>query len=79
MKRPLEVRILDDIDGTVLQDTTKITSDTYRYDGSLLKQSGNYRFEFIDGNGRFGTVPVSILAAKPTRIDAIASSSLFVK
>ncbi len=79
VKRPMEVRILDDVDGTVLLNTTKITTNSYRYDGVLLNQAGSYRFEFVDGNGRYGTVPFTIMPAKPVRLDAIASSSIFVK
>lgn len=78
-KYPVEVKILDDIDGTVLQNTQNITSGKYTYNGDLLKKAGNYRFEYIDAENRFGTVVVNVLPADPVRIDTLPSSSLFVK
>ncbi|MDD2745687.1 MAG: VCBS repeat-containing protein, partial [Candidatus Gracilibacteria bacterium] len=78
-KYPVKVKILDDIDETVLQDTQNISSDNYIYAGDLLKKAGNYRVEFIDAENRFGTVVVNVLPADPVRIDTLPSSSLFVK
>ena len=78
-KAPIDVTIIDDIDGTLLQNSQKINGTDFIYNGDLLKKAGNYRFEFIDANNRFGTVIVNVLPADPVRIDAIASSSLFVK
>lgn len=78
-KAPIDFKIIDDIDGKLLQDSQKINGTSYTYDGALLKKAGNYRFEFIDADNRFGTVMVNVLPGDPVRIDAIASSSLFVK
>jgi hypothetical protein len=73
------VTIYDEIDGKVLAGPTSITSDTYTYNGDLLKQAGSYRFEFLDATGRLGVSSLTILPAKPVSINAIASSSIFVK
>jgi hypothetical protein len=79
VKRPIAVTIYDEIDGKVLAGPTNITTDSYTYNGDLLKQAGSYRFEFLDATGRLGVSSLSILPAKPVSINAIASSSVFVK
>ncbi len=76
---PFEVRIVDDIDGRVLVPTTKISTEKYTYSGELLKQAGIYRLEFFDTQGRFVAKTLTIESGDSVRLDAIASSSVFVK
>jgi hypothetical protein len=79
VKRPITVTIYDDIDSKILAGPTSIATDTYVYNGDLLKQAGSYRFEFLDASGRLGISSLNILPAKPVSVNAIASSSVFVK
>lgn len=79
VKRPITLTIYDDVDGKVLAGPTNITSNSYIYNGELLKQAGSYRFEFLDASGRLGISGLTILPAKPVSVNSIASSSVFVK
>ena len=44
-----------------------------------MNQAGSYRFQFIDANGRFASRIFSVAPAKPVQINAVASSSIFVR
>ncbi|MFZ4461251.1 MAG: hypothetical protein ACOYN2_01555 [Patescibacteria group bacterium] len=79
LSKPLELSIFDDVDDTKLEGPTKISADNFSYAGPLLTRAGTYRFEFSDATGRFATKVFTIMPAKPVRIDAIASSSVFVR
>ncbi len=79
-KSPIKIKILDDVDGTELTPRpADIGSDTFIYAGNLLKQAGNYRFEFVDAEDRYGTVMVNVLPGDPFKIEAVAASNMFVK
>lgn len=78
-KSPIEIRIIDDVDGSVLQATERFTGSTYTYSGELLKKAGIYRFEFIDAENRYGTVTINVLPADPSQVVVVPSSNIFVK
>lgn len=78
-KGPIEIKIIDDVDGSVLQATERFSGNTYTYAGELLKKAGIYRFEFIDAENRYGTVTMNVLPADPSEIVVIPSSNIFVK
>ncbi len=79
MSFPIELNIYDDVDNTRVEGPIKITSSSFSYKGPLLTRAGNYRFEFTDSSDRFADKTFTVLPAKPIRLDAIASSSVFVR
>lgn len=80
LARPLTLQVIDDSTDQALGNPIAINSGDYTYkNDSVLTVAGTYRFEFTDTKGRFESVTFTVLPASPVRIDAIASSSVFVR
>lgn len=76
---PLAVRIFDDDTSKQIGDTLVAAKIPWTYTGSLLNQSGNYRFEFTDREGVAGSLAFTVAAGKAVKMELSVSSSLFVK
>lgn len=76
---PVAVKIVDDDTSKQIADTVVATKSPWTYSGPLLKQSGNYRFEFTDKQGVTGSLAFTVTAGNATKIELSPSSSLFVK
>lgn len=76
---PVVVKVFDDENGESLGNSVVISNKTYSYSGGLLKKAGNYRFEFTDKDGTFGSRTITVTPGLAASIELIPSSTLFVK
>ncbi|MDQ1344300.1 MAG: hypothetical protein QG650_1020, partial [Patescibacteria group bacterium] len=76
---PVTVRVYDDDTSKQVGGSMISGKDVFTYTGQLLKQSGNYRFEFTDKDGVMGSQAFTVAAGKAVKMELSPSSTLFVK
>ena len=76
---PVTVRVYDDDTSKQVGGSMISSKNVFTYTGQLLKQSGNYRFEFTDKDGVMGSQVFTVAAGKAVKMELSPSSTLFVK
>lgn len=77
---PYTLNVFDDVGGNVIAGPIAIQSGVFGFNNrQVLDKSGVYRFEVTDKNGIVGSNTLTVLPSRPTKIELVPASSVFVK